>query len=57
MFEKDPRPRLYGLPPGADFARELVAGLIARTAHLPPDALSRVTVYLNSARMRRLSRT
>ena len=53
MFEKDPRPRLYGLPPGADFARELVAGLIARTAHLPPDALSRVTVYLNSARMRR----
>lgn len=53
MFEHDPRPRLFGLPPGADFAAELVTGLIVRTAHLPPDGLSRVTVYVNSARMQR----
>jgi len=53
MFEADPSPRLFGLPPGADFAAELVAGLIARTAHLRPDALSRVTVYVNSSRMQR----
>lgn len=53
MFEDDARPRLFGLPPGADFAGELVAGLIARTAHLPPDALSRVTIHVNSSRMQR----
>ncbi len=57
MFEHEPRPRLFGLPPGADFAAELVSGLIARTGHLPPDALSRVTVYLNSSRMLRRVRT
>lgn len=44
-------PRLFALPPGADFAREFVAGLLSRMAGAPPDSLARVTVYLNTARM------
>ena len=47
------RPRLFHLPPGVDFARELVRGLQARLAGQPPEAMARVTVYLNTARMRR----
>lgn len=46
-------PRLFGLPPGVDFPKALVRGLKARLAGAPPEAMGRVTVYLNSARMRR----
>jgi inactivated superfamily I helicase len=45
---------VFGLPPGADFPRLLVKGLLDR---LPPDqpaALARVTVYVNTQRMRRM---
>ena len=41
---------LYALPPGADFAAGLVAGLRARFATRPPEALAQVTLYLNAAR-------
>ncbi len=44
---------VYALPPGVDFPRALVAGLRARFADQPPEALARVTLYLNSGRMRR----
>lgn len=44
---------VYALPPGVDFPRALVAGLRARFADKPPEALARVTLYLNSGRMRR----
>jgi len=45
-------PGAYALPPGADFPAELVAGLCTRMAHTPPEAMARVTLYLNTARMR-----
>ena len=44
---------LYALPPGADFPAELVAGLIDRMAGQPPEALARVTLIVNTQRMRR----
>ena len=44
---------LFQLPPGADFAADFARGLIRRYASQPPEALARVTVYLNSERMRR----
>ena len=47
-------PRIFALPPGADFPRLLVDGLIARMAGQPPEAMSRVELYLNTARMRRV---
>ena len=49
----EPPPSLFALPPGVDFPAELVAGLIARMAGQPPEAMARVTLILNTQRMRR----
>lgn len=46
-------PGLYGVAPGVDFPRALVDGLTARFSDQPPDALARVTLYLNTRRMER----
>jgi ATP-dependent helicase/nuclease subunit B len=46
-------PNLYALPPGVDFPAELVAGLLQRMQGQPPEALARVTLILNTQRMRR----
>ncbi|MBN2631188.1 MAG: double-strand break repair protein AddB [Rhodobacteraceae bacterium] len=46
-------PRLFALPPGVDFPQALVDGLHARMAGQPPEAMARVTLYLNTTRMRR----
>jgi ATP-dependent helicase/nuclease subunit B len=43
---------LYALPPGVEFPAELVAGLMQRLSGQPPEALARVTLILNTARMR-----
>jgi ATP-dependent helicase/nuclease subunit B len=53
MMFTQPGPRLFHLPPGVDFAPALVAGLRARLAAQPPEAMARVTLYLNTNRMRR----
>ena len=42
---------LFHLPPGVDFATELVAGLIARLEGQPPEAMARVRLFVNSRRM------
>jgi ATP-dependent helicase/nuclease subunit B len=47
------RPNLFALPPGVDFPAELVAGLMQRMAGKPPEVLARVTLILNTQRMRR----
>ena len=46
-------PNLFALPLGVDFPAELVEGLLARMAGQPPEALARVTVIVNTQRMRR----
>lgn len=51
MFDSH-EPRLFGLPPGVDFAAALVAGLRARLSGAPPEAIAGVTLWLNSSRMR-----
>lgn len=53
MFEPQDKPRLFALPCGVDFPRALVNGLIARSAGLPPEALARSEVIVNTARMQR----
>lgn len=45
-------PRIFGIPPGLDFPAALVAGLRARMAGQPPQAMAKVTLWLNSSRMR-----
>ncbi len=53
MFEAYTRDaKLYGLPPGADFPTAFAAGLAQRLSPLPPEARARVTLLVNSARMR-----
>lgn len=53
MLFDGPAPRLFGLPPGVDFAKELIFGLEQRLNGQPPEALARVEVFVNTARMRR----
>ena len=53
MFPDTPTPRVHALPPGADFPRLLVAGLLDRMAGAPPEALARVELYVNTRRMAR----
>ena len=52
MFEPSEQPHIFGLPPGADFPAALVAGLRARMSASPPEAMARVTVFLNTSKMR-----
>ena len=53
MFEPSKHPRLFGLPPGADFPRELVRGLEARITDYDPIAVSKIDVFVNTHRMAR----
>jgi len=53
MFDDSRSDRLFGLPPGADFARELVAGVCQRMRGRPPEDMASVTLYLNTGRMMR----
>ncbi|MBE2276594.1 MAG: double-strand break repair protein AddB [Rhodobacteraceae bacterium] len=46
-------PHVFALPPGADFPARLAGGLVRRLGSAPPEALARVTLYLNTQRMRR----
>ena len=57
MFDPTDRPRLFALPPGADFPAALVAGLLARMNGQTPDAMARVQILLNTKRMARRVRT
>ncbi|MDO5528434.1 MAG: double-strand break repair protein AddB, partial [Paracoccus sp. (in: a-proteobacteria)] len=40
----------FSLPPGADFAREVVRGVMDRAKGQPPEALAAVTILANSGR-------
>ena len=51
MFET-PGPRIFALPPGADFPAELVRGLLDRLSG-PPHAMAEVQLFVNTSRMRR----
>ncbi|RKF13391.1 double-strand break repair protein AddB [Roseovarius spongiae] len=53
MFEPQEIPRVCALPPGVDFPAELIAGLDARLAGEPPEALARVQLIVNTRRMAR----
>ena len=53
MFEPSSGPRLFGLPPGADFPAELVRGLTHRLRDHPPEAWAEVQIFVNTRRMQR----
>ncbi|KAJ57226.1 hypothetical protein ACMU_01660 [Actibacterium mucosum KCTC 23349] len=54
MFD-NPGPRLFALPPGADFAREVLEGLRARVSG--PEAMADVQIFVNTRRMQRRFQT
>lgn len=51
MFEHSAVPRVFAVAPGADFPGLLAQGLRARLARQPPEAMARVEVLVNTARM------
>ena len=53
MFEPSPIPRVFAQDPGVDFPAAVVAGLVERFKDQPPEALARVELYVNTARMQR----
>lgn len=53
MFDASDKPRVFACPPGADFTRVLVAGLLDRSKSLTPQDLARVEIYVNTRRMQR----
>lgn len=52
MF-KGSGPRVFGLPPGADFPAELIVGLEQRLKSAPPEDWARAEIYVNTRRMQR----
>ncbi|UWR07206.1 double-strand break repair protein AddB [Ruegeria sp. B32] len=56
MFDPGATPRVFAVPPGADFPQALVRGLRARCDGHPPEALARVQLVLNTRRMARRAR-
>ena len=52
MFAPD-ESRVFALPPGVDFAEELVRGLVARMHDRPPEAMARVRIFTNTRRAAR----
>lgn len=50
MFDKA-QGRVFALPCGCDFPMAVVAGLRARLRTAPPEAMARVTLYVNTNRM------
>jgi double-strand break repair protein AddB len=53
MFEPSDGPRVFGVPPGVDFPRALMNGLVQRCGSDQPDALARVHLVVNTRRMAR----
>lgn len=53
MFEAASNPRVFAVPSGADFPKALVDGLHQRSQALPPEALARAQVIVNTRRMAR----
>ena len=53
MFEGHESPRVFAMPPGADFPAELVRGLVARSDTQRPEALLALSLFVNTRRMAR----
>ncbi len=52
MFDPTAQPRVFAVPPGVDFPKDLVAGLRAHISD-PPEAMARVQLVVNTRRMAR----
>jgi len=57
MFDSRKTPRIFGMPPGADFATALVAGLQKQGAGLTPTDWAQVEIFVNTSRTQRRIRS
>ncbi|MXX91608.1 MAG: double-strand break repair protein AddB [Boseongicola sp. SB0677_bin_26] len=53
MFDPSGCPRVFGVPPGADFPQVVVERILDAHAGRPPENLARVRLLVNSRRMQR----
>lgn len=53
MFDSQESPRVFAMPPGADFPAELVRGLVARSDTQRPEVFARIELFVNTRRMAR----
>ena len=53
MFEPAKNARVFGCPPGADFSRWLVRGLLKRIENTQPEDIANLEIYVNTRRMQR----
>ena len=53
MFEPTTNSRVFGMPPGSDFAQSLVRGLCQRAASASPTEFAKIEVFVNTRRMQR----
>ena len=53
VFDPQSAPRVFAVPIGCDFVQAFAAGLQARMAAHPPEALARIEVFVNTQRMAR----
>ena len=53
FYSSDEQDRVFGIPPGCDFSKTLIAGLIERTKEMPKDALARIEIFTNTRRAAR----
>lgn len=53
MFDPSDGPRVFGVPPGADFPAAVVEGVLNRIGGAAPEALARIRIFVNTQRMRR----
>ncbi|WP_323781868.1 double-strand break repair protein AddB [Thalassovita sp.] len=53
MFDPSEKPRVFGLPPGVDFPKLLVKGMLQRSEGTQPQDLARATLMVNTRRMAR----
>ena len=53
MFEPQSSPRVFGVPPGADFPRAVRDGVLHLMQTSRPEELARVEIFVNTRRMQR----
>ncbi|MDC0737758.1 double-strand break repair protein AddB [Cognatishimia sp. SS12] len=53
MFDLLDKARVFGIPPGADFPADLLAGLRTHLSGHPPEAMAKVQLIVNTQRMAR----
>lgn len=53
LFERTSLPRVFGVPLGVDFAKDIAAGVLGRSASHQPHDIAKIEIFVNTARMQK----